>query len=151
ELEFGKLHYPVFHPPEHFTREGYLRHLLAEGLRRRYGIHARAEGDEFIIAAIDDARRLPTFQPAEGQTCDSQSAFSNLADPAIAAAVKVVIDRLQLELKVIEKTGFISYFLIVADFVQFGRNIGVACVARGSAAGSIVTYLLEIANIDPIR
>src|SRR5207247_1517185 len=37
EIEFGKLHYPVFHPPEHFTREGYLRHLLAEGLHKRYG------------------------------------------------------------------------------------------------------------------
>src|SRR5882672_3377120 len=43
EIEFGKLHYPDFAPPEHFTREGYLRHLLAEGLRQRYGIHARAE------------------------------------------------------------------------------------------------------------
>ncbi len=61
------------------------------------------------------------------------------------------MDRLQLELKVIDKTGFISYFLIVADFVQYGRSIGVSCVARGSAAGSIVTYLLEIANVDPIR
>jgi DNA polymerase-3 subunit alpha len=62
-----------------------------------------------------------------------------------------VFDRLQLELEVIEKTGFISYFLIVADFVRFGRSKGIACVARGSAAGSIVTYLLEIANVDPIR
>ncbi|HZL13226.1 MAG TPA: PHP domain-containing protein, partial [Verrucomicrobiae bacterium] len=42
EIEFGKLHFPVFHPPEHFTREGYLRKLLAEGLHKRYGIHARA-------------------------------------------------------------------------------------------------------------
>jgi len=41
--------------------------------------------------------------------------------------------------------------LIVADLVQFGRSHGIACVARGSAAGSIVTYLLEIANVDPIR
>ena len=32
EIKFNKLHYPVFHPPEHFTREGYLRKLLAEGL-----------------------------------------------------------------------------------------------------------------------
>src|SRR5438477_1056575 len=61
EIEFGKLHYPVFHPPEHFTREGYLRHLLAEGLRARYGIHARAEGQEFIVERVEDARRLPTF------------------------------------------------------------------------------------------
>src|SRR5438045_3705124 len=65
EIEFGKLHYPVFHPPEHFTREGYLRHLLGEGLQRRYGITARAEGKEFIVESIDDARRLPTFR--EGQ------------------------------------------------------------------------------------
>ena len=56
-----------------------------------------------------------------------------------------------MELKVIEKTGFISYFLIVADFIRHGRKQGISCVARGSAAGSIVTYLLEIANVDPIR
>ena len=51
EIEFGKLHYPVFHPPEHFTREGYLRQLLAEGLRKRYGIHARAEGQSSSSSA----------------------------------------------------------------------------------------------------
>jgi DNA polymerase-3 subunit alpha len=61
EIEFGKLYYPSFQPPEHFTREGYLRQLVAEGLRARYGIHARAEGDKFILESIDDARRLPTY------------------------------------------------------------------------------------------
>src|SRR5467141_1260114 len=66
EIEFNKLHYPVFHPPENFTREGYLRHLLAEGLHRRYGIHARAEGQEFVVERVEDARRLPTFQPVVG-------------------------------------------------------------------------------------
>jgi DNA polymerase-3 subunit alpha len=74
-----------------------------------------------------------------------------LLEPAVAAAVTAVMDRLQLELKVIEKTGFISYFLIVGDFVRYGRSIGISCIARGSAAGSIVTYLLEISNVDPIR
>src|SRR5512140_1649700 len=49
EIQFGKLHYPVFHPPEHFTREGYLRHLLTAGLRKRYGIQARAEGHQFVV------------------------------------------------------------------------------------------------------
>ncbi len=190
EIEFGKLHYPVFHPPEHFTREGYLRQLLAEGLRRRYGIHARAEGKEFVIERVDDPERLPAYQPAvpphpgplpqgEGETssaskksCGSAQSENRSAtlplpkgegrgewkateqwhtQPEIAKAVQVVLDRLQQELAVIEKTGFISYFLIVADFVQFGRSKGIACVARGSAAGSIVTYLLEIANVDPIR
>src|SRR5438067_8837394 len=62
EIEFDKLHYPVFHPPEHFTREGYLRKLLAEGLHKRYGIHARAEGEEFIIEGVDDPKRLPTYE-----------------------------------------------------------------------------------------
>ncbi|MGA9450687.1 MAG: DNA polymerase III subunit alpha, partial [Verrucomicrobiia bacterium] len=64
---------------------------------------------------------------------------------------KVIMDRLKHELTVIEKTGFISYFLIVGDFIRYGHQHGIACVARGSAAGSIVTYLLEISNVDPIR
>jgi DNA polymerase-3 subunit alpha len=140
EIEFNKLHYPVFHPPETFTREGYLRKLLAEGLHKRYGIHARAEGEQFIVESVDDPKRLPTF-PAE----------SSISEPTVSAAVKAIIDRLQLELKVIEKTGFLSYFLIVGDFVRYGHQKGIACVARGSAAGSIVTYLLEISNVDPIR
>ncbi len=150
EIKFGDLHYPVFSPPEHFTREGYLRHQLAEGLFRRYTIHAQAQGQEFVVAGIDDPRRLPTYAaPAESPAAGATA--PGLDDPAVAAAVQVVIDRLQLELGVIEKTGFISYFLIVADFIRHGRNRGIACVARGSAAGSIVTYLLEIANVDPIR
>jgi DNA polymerase-3 subunit alpha len=147
EIEFGKLHYPVFHPPEHFTREGYLRHLLAEGLQRRYTLRVRAEGGEFIVEGIDDPKRLPTFK----QKSEVGSQKSEVEDPEIAAAIKVVLDRLKLELAVIEKTGFMSYFLIVGDFVRKGREMGVACVARGSAAGSLVTYLLEIANVDPIR
>src|SRR2546430_1037202 len=94
EIEFGKLHYPVFHPPEHFTREGYLRQWLAEGLFARYTIHAKAEGKEFVVKKIDDPKRLPTFDPQK---------------PNEQEAIKTVIDRLQLELGVIEKTGFISY------------------------------------------
>src|SRR5256714_1343699 len=72
EIEFEKLHYPVFHPPEHFTREGYLRQLLAEGLRKRYGIHARAEGKEFIVERVEDPRRLPTYEVARaGRPCEA--------------------------------------------------------------------------------
>jgi DNA polymerase-3 subunit alpha len=154
EFDFKTLHYPVFTPPEHFTREGFLRHWLAEGLFRRYTIHARAEGKEFIVVGIDDPRRLPTYQAdARGNPADSPATVSqaDVTDPAIGAAIQTVIDRLQLELGVIEKTGFISYFLIVGDFIRYGRSKGISCVARGSAAGSLVTYLLEIANVDPIR
>ncbi len=163
EIEFGKLHYPVFHPPEHFTREGYLRQWLAEGLFRRYTIHAKAEGKEFVVEGIDDPTRLPTYHSsvaADVRSPDSNSKETsepphacsyNIKDPAVAAAIKAVMDRLKLELTVIEKTGFLSYFLIVGDFIRYGHEHGIACVARGSAAGSIVTYLLEISNVDPIR
>jgi DNA polymerase III subunit alpha len=150
EIEFGKLHYPVFHPPEHQTREGCLRNLLTEGLRRRYGLHVRAEGREFIVDRIEDPKRLPTYSaPAVAPPRDGDSDV--LANEAATAAANAVLNRLQLELKVIEKTGFVSYFLIVGDFIRYGHDKGVACVARGSAAGSIVTYLLEISNVDPIR
>lgn len=166
EIEFGKLHFPVFTPPEHFTREGFLRRLLAEGLKERYGLHARAEGKMFVVEKIEDPSRLPTYLPDRSTAAAPQNAANaapvpdgvashqrndSLDDPAVAAAIKDVIDRLQSELAVIEKTGFISYFLIVGDFIRYGRTKGIACVARGSAAGSIVTYLLEISNVDPIR
>ena len=148
EIKFPKatkdLHYPVFHPPEHFTREGFLRQWLAEGLFTRYTIHAKAEGNEFIVTGVDNPKRLPTLVAS----AENDLTFDN---PIVTAAVKTVIDRLKVEMEVIEKTGFISYFLIVSDFIRYGRSQGISCVARGSAAGSIVTYLLEIANVDPIR
>ncbi len=135
EIEFGKLHYPVFHPPEHFTNAGYLRKLLAEGLHRRYGVVVHARGEAFEVESVPEPARLPTL--SEGMSVED--------------AVKAVIDRVQLELGVIEKTGFVDYFLIVGDFIEYGRSKGISCVARGSAAGSIVTYLLGISNVDPIR
>ena len=163
QVDGKSLHYPVFHPPEHFTREGYLRQWLAEGLFRRYTIHARAEAKEFIVEGIDDPARLPTFNLSVGDDVRSLNSNSekksepphvgsyNVNDPAVATALKLVMDRLKHELTVIEKTGFTSYFLIVGDFIRYGHEHGIACVARGSAAGSIVTYLLEISNVDPIR
>src|SRR5687767_12357891 len=106
----------------------------------------RVEGEQFIVDSIEDARRLPNYSAPDGV-----AEFTNLQDPAISAALKVVIDRLEMEMAVIQKTGFVSYFLIVGDFVKYGRSVGISCVARGSAAGSLVTYLLEISNVDPIR
>ena len=164
KIEFGKLHYPVFAPPEHFTREGYLHQLIVEGLQRRYTLHTRIAGKEFVVESITDPTRLPTYVAEQASSLSAepggepvppirspQSAIPNLRSPAVAAAIHDVMNRLKTELAVIEKTGFVSYFLIVADFVAYGRSKGIACVARGSAAGSIVTYLLGIANVDPIR
>ncbi|TND08410.1 MAG: DNA-directed DNA polymerase III PolC [Bacteroidetes bacterium] len=63
-----------------------------------------------------------------------------------------VDERLQFELGTIEKMGFAGYFLIVADFINHGRDIGVFVgPGRGSAAGSAVAFCIGITNIDPIK
>ncbi|MFA6536923.1 MAG: DNA polymerase III subunit alpha [Patescibacteria group bacterium] len=65
---------------------------------------------------------------------------------------KVIVDRVNYELSVIEKTGYSSYFLIVQDFINWAKNNGVVVgPGRGSAAGSVVAYLLKITNIDPLK
>ncbi len=61
-------------------------------------------------------------------------------------------ERLEYELGVIEKMGYVDYFLIVWDFIHYARSQGIIVgPGRGSAAGSIVAYCLEITNIDPIK
>ncbi len=61
-------------------------------------------------------------------------------------------ERLEYELSVIRSMGFIDYFLIVWDYVNFAKRQGIAVgPGRGSAAGSLVAYCLEITNIDPIK
>ena len=60
--------------------------------------------------------------------------------------------RLDYELEVIKKTGFASYFLIVQDFVNWAKNNGIVVgPGRGSVGGSLVAYLLNITNIDPLK
>ncbi|MCS7049296.1 MAG: DNA polymerase III subunit alpha [Verrucomicrobiae bacterium] len=112
-LEFGKLRFPVYDPPAPFTRSGYLRHLVEQGLRERFGVdwhHPRDERERGLV------------------------------------------ERAEHELRIIEKQGFTSYFLIVWDFVHFARSNGIPVgPGRGSAAGSLVAYLLRITDIDPLR
>lgn len=61
-------------------------------------------------------------------------------------------ERLDYELSVIKNMGFIDYFLIVWDFINYAKRNGIAVgPGRGSAAGSIVAYTLEITDIDPIK
>ena len=69
-------------------------------------------------------------------------------DPPPAEAV----ERLEMELGVIDQMGFDAYFLIVWDFVKFAKDNGIAVgPGRGSAAGSIVSYGLSITDVDPLR
>ncbi len=63
-----------------------------------------------------------------------------------------VRERMAYELDVIARMGYQSYFLIVADFVDFARGAGIAVgPGRGSAAGSLVAYVLGITDVDPLR
>ena len=65
---------------------------------------------------------------------------------------KTILDRLEYELSVIEKMGYVDYFLIVWDFINYARNQGIPVgPGRGSGAGSIAAYAVGITNIDPIK
>ncbi|MDD5291113.1 MAG: DNA polymerase III subunit alpha [Patescibacteria group bacterium] len=67
-------------------------------------------------------------------------------------ASKAIRERMDYELSVIEKVGFSSYFLIVADFVNWAKDNGIVVgPGRGSAAGSLVCYLTGITNLDPLK
>ncbi len=66
--------------------------------------------------------------------------------------IEEIKNRVDYELSIIEKTGFASYFLIVADFVNWAKENGIVVgPGRGSAAGSIVSYLLNITDVDPLK
>ena len=63
---------------------------------------------------------------------------------------KEVTDRIEYELKIIIGKGFAVYYLIVADLLGFARRTGILTTTRGSAAGSLVAYLVGITNVDPL-
>ena len=64
----------------------------------------------------------------------------------------VITERIERELGVISKQGFVEYFLIVWDYINAARNMGISVgPGRGSGAGSIVAYLIGITNIDPLK
>ncbi len=100
------------------------------------------------------ARHLPKFDVPKGRT-----AFEYLSELCHEGLYKryenvtdELLERLRYELDVINGMGFVDYFLIVWDFVNFAKTNGVMVgPGRGSAAGSIVSYTLRITDIDPIR
>lgn len=63
---------------------------------------------------------------------------------------KEIADRIEYELKIIIGKGFAVYYLIVADLLAFARSQGILTTTRGSAAGSLVAYLVGITNVDPL-
>ena len=97
---------------------------------------------------------LPEFKLQEGYTNISyleELAFNGLKK-RYPNNYEDVSDRLKYEISIIKKMGFVDYFLIVADFIRFAKDNSIPVgPGRGSAAGSLVAYALEITDIDPIK
>ena len=97
---------------------------------------------------------LPYFEIPEGY--NNKTYLRELANKGIEKRYEkitdVVLDRLEFELNTIEEMGFVDYFLIVSDFIRFAKTVNIPVgPGRGSAAGSIVSYALEITDIDPLK
>jgi DNA polymerase-3 subunit alpha len=125
-----------------------------------------AEWPEAIASTVEIAERcdatielgkqlIPRYPTPDGRVEGEylrELAFEGLrrryGDPPPADAV----ERLEMELEVIGRMGFDAYFLIVWDFVKYAKDSGIAVgPGRGSAAGSIVSYSLNITDVDPLR
>ena len=105
--------------------------------------------------------KLPHYEVPEGydsfrylnKLCDDglKERYGDGAQPA-GDTGQTLRERLDYELSVIRTMGYVDYFLIVWDFINYARSNGIPVgPGRGSAAGSIVSYCLKITNIDPIR
>lgn len=121
-IELGKILIPKFPVPEGETEKSYLDTLVYRGLAWRYGGKTEAE------AAVLDIPSCQAILPAE------------------------IAERTAYELGVIENMGFNGYFLIIQDFINWGKDAGIVFgPGRGSAAGSIISYALKITELDPIE
>ncbi|HSX14610.1 MAG TPA: DNA polymerase III subunit alpha [Candidatus Saccharimonadales bacterium] len=122
EINLGGIHIPKFPVPTEQTEREYLHQLSYQGLAWRYGGIPKED-----IGRYTKAKTLDVVP-------------------------KAMADRLDFELGVIAKMNYDGYFLIVADFINWGKNQGIIFgPGRGSAAGSIVSYALNITDIDPMR
>ncbi|MBI5077394.1 DNA polymerase III subunit alpha [Candidatus Falkowbacteria bacterium] len=107
--------------------------------------------------------QLPSFEVPAGKTdfqCLRELCYENVVGrygfdykkEALTESEKAIIARMEYELGVIERTAYASYFLIVRDYIVWAKNNNIVVgPGRGSAAGSIVSFLLRITNIDPLK
>ena len=121
-IELGKILIPKFPVPEGMNEKSFLDQSVYRGLAWRYG-----------GVSEEDASRL-TIEEAK----------KTLPEP--------VLERTTYELGIIDQMGFNGYFLIIADFMGWGKNEGIVFgPGRGSAAGSIISYSLKITELDPLK
>lgn len=110
--------------------------------------------DECNVEFEFNVTRLPKFDTPDGIPSNEylrKICFEGLYE-RYKNVTQDVIDRLEYELSVIEKMGYVDYFLIVWDFIKYAKDNNIITgPGRGSAAGSIVAYTLGITKIDPIK
>lgn len=98
-------------------------------------------------------QRLPAFPVPDGHT--PASYLRHLCQVGLRRKYNPVTPQAQAqldhELAIIDRTGLAGYFLVVWDIVRFARERGIRCQGRGSAANSLVAYLLGITPVDPLR
>src|SRR5207342_190482 len=128
-------------------------------------IDSFAEWPEAVPNSVEIAERCsleielgsllrPRYPTDDGE--EPEAMLRRLADEGLRARYgdpppAEAVERLEFELGVIEEMGFESYFLIVWDFIRYAKENGVAVgPGRGSAAGSIVSYILNITDLDPL-
>lgn len=122
ELDLGKILIPKFEVPKGESEKSFLIKLVYRGLAWRYG--DVSEEDSREMTATEAKKHIPPS----------------------------VIERAEYELGVVDSMGFNGYFLIVQDFINWGKNQGIIFgPGRGSAAGSIVAYATKITDLDPLR
>ncbi|BCJ88016.1 DNA polymerase III subunit alpha [Effusibacillus dendaii] len=131
DLHLGETHLPQFDLPDGHTADSYLTLLCEQGLIERYGA-------ENLASAMPDA------------SLSNRAAFGKTKE-ADGDIMERARQRLHYELSVIRQMGFAGYFLIVWDFMRFAHERGISTgPGRGSAAGSLVAYVLRITDVDPL-
>lgn len=136
EIEFGVTKLPKFAVPQGYTSWTYLNYLCYQGLKKRYP-------DQAADISVDEFVRLANEEAVE----DRKDVVIKIAEDT-----NNIFQRLAYELSVIYSMGYVDYFLIVWDYINFAKRHDIPVgPGRGSAAGSIVSYCLEITDLDPIK
>ena len=123
--------------------------LYPEAVARTQEIAKRCQVD-FVFGET----KLPRFPTENGET--SEQMLRRLCEQGLAELYNPITpearQRLEYEIGVIAKMGYVDYFLIVWDFINYARSQGIVVgPGRGSGAGSIVAYCLHITQLDPLR
>jgi error-prone DNA polymerase len=144
------------HPLRRRNAENYLKSPRAMARLFR-GYEAALETAGWIAGQCEESMEFgvyhfPDFPIPEGETY--YSFLYKLCSEGAARRYRVitreVVRRLNEELNLIDRLGFSQYFLMMGDIVRWARERGIRCAGRGSAADSIVTYVLGITEVDPI-